>query len=197
MPNHIMNKVSVSDKFEEIAKKIKSKDSAFDFNKIIPMPEVLKNCTSPARILSGKEYEKVMAEYEKEKADKERYSSHPITPEQSEEYLKKYGANEWYSWALKNWGTKWNAYEVITEYDAFEFQTAWSTPVPVIAKLSKMFPSVVFEVQYADEDLGGGNAGTYEIKNGEILDESEGDFDFACEVWGFDPEEERADREMD
>lgn len=45
---------------------------------------------------------------------------------------------------IKNWGTKWNAYNCkITCEESwkicFEFQTAWSIPRPIIAKLFELF----------------------------------------------------------
>lgn len=43
-----------------------------------------------------------------------------------------YGVGTWYEWCPKNWGTKWNAYEVSIEDNAIEFQTAWNCPGPIL-----------------------------------------------------------------
>lgn len=76
-----------------------------------------------------------------------------------------YGSYDWYNWNCENWGTKWNAYNTaITENSPFlteiEFDTAWSTPDPIIKALSVKYPNCVFEVIYADEDWGS-NSGNY------------------------------------
>ena len=53
---------------------------------------------------------------------------------------------DWYDWRCKNWGTKWNAYDIEIEWDdkykehiEIEFKTAWSPPEPIYFKLRKIF----------------------------------------------------------
>lgn len=80
----------------------------------------------------------------------------------------------WRPWSIDNWGTKWNAYSTSLEsgengLTELRFDTAWSHPYPVLEKLSEMFPNVLIQVSYADEDLGY-NIGQYAIKNGERSD---------------------------
>lgn len=96
-----------------------------------------------------------------------------FTPERFEEFmlyvrnLFKYGHCTWYGWSRENWGTKWDAYE--SEVDAngrVVFETAWSTPFPVIVALSKRFPDKKLILEWADEDTGN-NAGSISIQNGE------------------------------
>ena len=67
-----------------------------------------------------------------------------------------YGCGDWYGWCNRNWGTKWNAYDVHfdQESQSIHFLTAWDTPTPVIDKLSQMFPEVEVDLQWADEDIG-------------------------------------------
>lgn len=52
----------------------------------------------------------------------------------------KYGASDWYSWAVGNWGTKWDASDAIINYKDDEcielsFETAWSPPEGFYARL--------------------------------------------------------------
>lgn len=123
----------------------------------------------------------------------------------------KYGCTTWYDWCIRNWGTKWNLSredggetpqwddlpdDAECEYN-MTFQTAWSTPSPVMLRLSELFPEINIEVKFADEDLGV-NCGLYELYGGEILEDCDKDgsdeaFEFACEVWGYDPDEMRAE----
>jgi hypothetical protein len=99
------------------------------------------------------------------------------------------GLPDWYDWCINHWGTKWNACESQTTENGFEFNTAWSTPEPIIRALSEKFPTVEFGVDYADENLGY-NCGIYIYKNGECIHQEMGDYEFACDMWGYEPEEE-------
>lgn len=99
----------------------------------------------------------------------------------------------WYSWRLKNWGAKWNAYDqdtMLNEEGKFTFQTAWSIPDAWLITLSKRWQDVVFELRYADENTGY-NCGVMEFKGGQVIldDSQEGHEttkkwkDFAGRMW--------------
>lgn len=70
--------------------------------------------------------------------------------------LLQYGYGDWYDWCSRNWGTKWNAYgmHVNQESQSIRFLTAWDMPAPVMDKLSRMFPEIKMDLQWADEDVG-------------------------------------------
>jgi hypothetical protein len=67
---------------------------------------------------------------------------------------------DWYTWNISNWGTKWGAREA--EYhlpnggtkQCIGFSTAWSPPVPVVAKLVKMFPKLKFRLEFWEGGMG-------------------------------------------
>lgn len=101
----------------------------------------------------------------------------------------------WYDWRNANWGTKWNAYDVIDADTHFAFNTAWSTPDPVIQALSQQFPTYTFYVEYADEDIGGDNHGTYTYINGELVGETQEDHTFALALWGWEEDQWDEDEE--
>lgn len=83
----------------------------------------------------------------------------------------------------KNWGTKWNAYEVTISNGVVTFDTAWSHPEPVIDELSSKFPDEEIEIRYAD-------LGHYTIKNGKVTKfDIEDNIKFATDVKGIDPVE--------
>lgn len=67
-----------------------------------------------------------------------------------------YGYPTWHKWRVEKWGTKWNAMDsrVLPEGFGWEFMTAWDAPTGVVETLSKIFPDVLFTLEYADEDLG-------------------------------------------
>lgn len=157
MPNHIRNRLTIFGNKEDIEKCLKEISGIYDgkyddggvrridFRKIVPMPEEIFNTEAPNR-----------------------------NEELAKELKKKYGHPDWYEWSCANWGTKWNAYNIEEEeYDkpnSISFDTAWSSPRPVILELSKKYPDLDFGVIYADEDWGS-NYGQYIYSNGEIIED--------------------------
>ena len=69
------------------------------------------------------------------------------------------GFPDWYEWSIANWGTKWGAYGYEERSRkpgefVFKFETAWSPPRPILAKLAEMWPELRIETKSIDE--GGG-----------------------------------------
>lgn len=109
--------------------------------------------------------------------------------------IKRYGERDWYDWSIENWGTKWNAGDTVVYSDIIEFQTAWSTPIPVFVELSKRLKNVEINVDYADEDIGS-NCGSLLIINGNVHQfEPDNPREFACNMWGYDYDEYCKERE--
>lgn len=72
---------------------------------------------------------------------------------------------DWYQWRLKNWGTKWNAYNTNRLSDTeVSFDTAWASPDIFFQNLAQQHPEATITVEYADEDLGH-NLGKYTLHN--------------------------------
>jgi hypothetical protein len=143
MPNHVTNKVYIENgDIMQILAIVASEGSEFDFNKIIPMPESLSGTTSCSSSTDD---------------DKKRHA----------ENILMYGHADWYSWSIENWGTKWNAYSVWVDEDdeCITFDTAWSTPHPIFAALSRLLPDATIIVKFADEDIGY-NCGVLAYRNG-------------------------------
>ena len=86
-----------------------------------------------------------------------------IVPTPGDVYLDDIGANapanNWYVFNNTHWGTKWDACDGEVCYDHVEFNTAWSTPDPIIEELAKKLNDAIICV-YADEDIGS-NCGAY------------------------------------
>ena len=68
-----------------------------------------------------------------------------------------YGCGDWYGWCNRNWGTKWNAYDVHfdQESQSIRFLTAWDMPALVMDKLSRMFPEIKMVVLLAGKAIAG------------------------------------------
>jgi len=123
MPNWCYNRVEVYIEDEEEVKRwketVESKESKFDFNKIVPMPEELEGTVKGTNHVP------------------------------SEELKEKYGADNWYDWSINNWGVKWNVYPLSEDeiddngdYIQYTFDTAWGPPHEIFYALRRKFPDV-------------------------------------------------------
>jgi len=107
--------------------------------------------------------------------------------------IKKYGSKDWYDWCVKNWGTKWNACNTIYAEDCpdeIQFDTAWSDVRELILKMSKLYPKITIEYDYAEEQAGY-YAGRCVYKNGCLMDErfpegSKEAYEMFFDLWGED-----------
>lgn len=99
-----------------------------------------------------------------------------------------FDSDHWYDWNVRNWGTKWDVgnqdndspyndteMEEKDKAVVYNFNTAWSTPMPALIKLSEQYPELVIALFYQEETGWGGNA---VIMNGKIVDESQ--YDSKC-----------------
>ena len=93
--------------------------------------------------------------------------------------------NDWYNWNINNWGTKWdvavsheekypNTYLEEAENGEnyvvyYNFNTAWSRPMPALIKLSEQYPDLLFTLTYEEET---GWGGELELLRGEVISES-------------------------
>mgnify|MGYP000102015851 FL=1 len=212
MPNHVTNILTITGP-EELVAKIKSEISGtyddgtpmhIDFNKIIPRPGTL-NITSGSSTSNGiaiikyragdpSDIEKIMGyNWATEFATPEELITYMLEKgtanleeaQQALDNLRYYGHQDWYSWSTSNWGTKWNAYSQNSDEGSNEiaFETAWSTPYPVIEALSRKYPEAVISIRYADEDFGH-NVGEYTFQAGDVVEETtpEGGSDEAFEL---------------
>jgi hypothetical protein len=92
----------------------------------------------------------------------------------------------WYDWSVENWGTKWDVDETYEDENGYIcFDTAWSTPHELMCTLSERYPDLIFEVTFADEDLGY-NCGFYEFKDGKEINFVTYGLEEACQIWDYD-----------
>lgn len=81
-----------------------------------------------------------------------------------------------YDWCITNWGTKWNpevssvgrtSDTIMTAW----FETAWSPAIPIIQKLSELFPTLEIKIEFEEEGL---DFSGYKIfKGGEVISEED------------------------
>lgn len=193
MPNHVVTRMSVNgnaDRISEMFDSIHSEGSRFDFNRVIPMPDDLQIESDGFVMMLNNKYTQL------DPLITLRQRIETATAEQVDNFCKalhnvrKYGAADWYEWACRYWGTKWNAYEVQKlDENTIQFQTAWEHPQPIMIALSKKFADLLFRCDYADEDIGR-NVAYAEYHNGFVyqkdLDGTDEGKQLACELHGRD-----------
>ena len=171
MPNHITNILFITGDaklFGELMAKIYKTETAtektwnheigdnypiIDFGGTVPFPQELEGTTSGSP--------NAIPEEEKKRHD---------------ELLAKYGAVNWYDWCIKNWGTKWNAYdtepvEAVEDGLKFTFNTAWCPPGAWLVVTAQLYPSLKFADYWKDD---GGGSGIVTLCVNEGLEEEKG-----------------------
>jgi hypothetical protein len=197
MPNHVVNRITFYDRIEEVLNFMKSDESEFDFNKLIPRPEIFDHsivgmctihgvaCHNPIKnTFKRSEIELVdFPDGTKGTADgiwvvyngfedlMDGELIEMVRPITQEDINEMGGYENWYDWCLDKWGTKWNAYNINVAKHGGEciihFNTAWSTPEPIWLALSERFPDVEFCIAFSDEDTGS-NVGYITAFNGSV-----------------------------
>ena len=217
MPNWVQNDIYLHGEEKDIKavlELVKSEESEFDFNKIVPMPKELeiesssKNELAIICYLSNKlavPFDKLDENYLKHVtnmfddnwAKTLYYERMPNGKEEFDELyelgktccenIRKYGYVDWYDWHRDKWGTKWNACEVYIDDNHISFQTAWSVPDPILEAFAYICDehNVTFDGEYADEDRGH-NSGHISSENGitEYDDDSNEALRAYIELWG-------------
>ena len=135
MPNWTSNNVLFVGKENQLKKlqtMLKSDDNEFDFNNVIPMPNELSDTVSGS--------ENAKPEWQKKR---------------SQELISKYGADNWYSWSIENWGTKWNAIDTEVEQRdgtlIYRFDTAWDAPRNIAEALLRMQKTILQDINISWE----------------------------------------------
>lgn len=77
----------------------------------------------------------------------------------------KTGRNNWYSFNTREWGTKWDVYDLQPDLIGVEdhnwtisWSSAWSHPLPVLEAMVEQHPELEFEFYWEEEQGWGGEA---------------------------------------
>ena len=158
MPNHCYNKLTIQSTqsdIDEVMEHLRGEQTMFDFNNLVPMPEVLKDTHSVH--IQGKQYFYSVKKWNDTPTtdptldfpQREWLEQHRIDDFTVKRLENQHGTADWYDWSIANWGTKWNAYEV--EYSvgpipnaspiingrelSYSLVPAWAEPRPIISAL--------------------------------------------------------------
>jgi len=131
MPNWCENRVTFYGSQEDIArfKKMYLKDNRF-FENVIPIPEELKNTTSPNK-----------------------------DEQEAKELREKYGFSNWYDYCCSKWGVKWdidleNSSVDVDDTEIFmNFDTAWGPPAEIYYAIINEFPDLEISWFYDEPGL--------------------------------------------
>lgn len=155
MPNHVYNTVTITG----------DEDDLLRLKRLLSMPQPIQ--------LSKGEFDNLIFNFHSlitpdQSIWDEYYGSKPKG--QSLEESLKFASNHWYDWNIRNWGTKWNAYDesisdnlsdesVKSYYITYEFNTAWSAPAGIIEALAKKIHELKLNVSFSwiyEEEQGWG-----------------------------------------
>ena len=111
MPNWCYNNLDISAKTPEQTEMLervsKAEDGAGFISQFLPLPDVLKDTTAPSR--------------------------DDMPSEQREALIAETGYDNWYTWQVENWGTKWDPEVMSADFDgitlSLSFDSAWSPPI--------------------------------------------------------------------
>ena len=184
MPNWVYNGLTIEGKPESVKALITQMNKPFvklhdNWNVVTQQMEV-KQTTYPNPVFA---FHNIYNHIEAGITD-EVYLGQPPRDIPFEEQMQ-FKTNDWYSFNVREWGTKWdvaisaddkypntnmeeaeNGENYVVHYN---FETAWSHPVPAIQKLSAQYPTLLFTLSYEEEQ---GWGGEMEILRGEVISES-------------------------
>ena len=163
MPNHVDNDLRIQGsgkRIQEFLDFAKNNDVMLDADKFIPYPEKYKEQDAKA-IIAARDHKAGLVAFE--------------------DYIKvKDGFNSGgYDWCVANWGTKWGIYDcsvvkTTATSTLLNFSTAWSPCLPVIRKMSEMYPDLTFTLRYYE--CGCGFKGVYKVRGGEVIEDMSGQY---------------------
>lgn len=152
----------------QLVMNLAGKDSYYSIlNTFIPMPEEILDTTSPDRDPHGKDAiaKAYGAEAVRMQAENQAHQ------EKRERLIQEYGAGDWYSWAVNNWGVKWADRCRLVQRGARSMklsgQTPWGPPLEGLENISERWPNLRFTIEWFE--CGMGFAGKAVLCDGEIL----------------------------
>jgi hypothetical protein len=169
---------------------ISSKDGAFDFERVVPMPAVLAATEKSSDVTWGRI---ILGENDADAREYLKYGwavaaglttvealkaflakEHPTAVDAARRAQAAYaetGYWDWYDWSVNHWGTKWNASAARLDRqerrDKLTFSTAWSPPRPVVAALGRRFPANTFSLRFYER--GAALKGRFKVRGARVL----------------------------
>lgn len=91
----------------------------------------------------------------------------PAPASKKAKFLAKYGAEDWFTWRIKNWGTKWPPRIVSIDRvsQVIEFDSAWTPPMAALELLADKHKNIRFKIVYDEPDTDLNGARTFNKDN--------------------------------
>lgn len=178
MPNYCMNQLKLFgeiDYIKDFFQKIKSENSLFDFQNIVPMPKNIEDTERGSKSFASEavclflsdgtisnhlrwmldRYQIKISELDMmietwQQDDKIDLELGYKIIENRQLYQ---GCGDWYEWCINNWGTKWQPMNVEIDGQILSFDTAWSPPQPIIEQIGEKFKKLSFEYRYYEPGI--------------------------------------------
>lgn len=183
MPNWVFNGLTIEGNPEQVDKLVEQMNKPF-VDYIKPNGDLAYSIQQRKYVNPIFSFRNIIAP-----TDLDAYHSQPVFPEK---FSLAFEGNDWYNFNNREWGTKWDvAVAEDNQYPDtymegpvangenkvvyYNFNTAWSRPIPAIQKLSAQYPTLLFTLSYEEET---GWGGEMEFLRGEIISESE--YDSIC-----------------
>jgi hypothetical protein len=133
MPNHIRNILFVTgitkEQMDKIRNHVKLDNNDFAIQAFYPMPEALIKTSSPVKIVSQEEFDRIT---EKNKNVEEGWKTYPLTKSMQKDLIEEYEYDNWYDWRIAHWGTKWEAYYSEILYDYYHLDEIITSNVEIL-----------------------------------------------------------------
>lgn len=138
MPNWTNNVIRFSgtpEALKSVKAAVREEDEIFDFNQFLPCPPELRDSISPLQVVATEEAAVRINNDWTHRTQKHEGEGtiRAISAQERGRRLRDYGADDWYSWNMNNWGTKWQGSSAEILYEDGEsiiisFETPWSAP---------------------------------------------------------------------
>ena len=185
MPNWVFNGLTIEGNPEQVKALITQMNKPFIYS-ITPVGDLSYDVKQTKYVNPIFAFHNIYSYRDAGITDEQYHSQPPRATDFSE--AMKFETNDWYNFNVREWGTKWDV--AVSEDDKhpdtymeeaqngenyvvyYNFNTAWSRPLPAIQKLSAQYPNLLMTLSYEEET---GWGGEMEFLRGEVISESEYD----------------------
>lgn len=118
---------------------------------LMPMPQLLNHSASGSKTFTVDGIDITLRSwYTEDPDDFFNSAERPFTEAEMQE-LERIGFDNWYDWAVSNWGTKWGTYDVEYHDNILTFTSAWNAPSNNILQLLANYLDNGFTIEGTDE----------------------------------------------
>jgi hypothetical protein len=185
MPNWVYNGLTIEGNPEQVKSLMKQMNKPFVYS-ITPVGDLSFDVKQTKYVNPIFSFHNIYSYLDHGVTDEQYHSQPPRKDSDTFADWMKFESNDWYNFNNREWGTKWDV--AVSEDNKYpdtymeesengenyvvyyNFNTAWSRPIPALQKLSAQYPTLLFTLSYEEET---GWGGEMELLRGEIISEAE------------------------